>query len=91
MTMDKPIEINEGEKSPTQQMDFNNSKDENIIEKNIPKKKKRSTVIVGDSMLKDIQQHKIRNGLTNNEKVYVKHFAGATVEHMKSYCTHKKI
>ena len=36
-------------------------------------------------MLKDIEQHKIRKGLGNNDKVYVKQFSGANIEHMKSY------
>ena len=40
---------------------------------------------MGDSLLKDIEQHKIRNGLGTNEKVYLKHFSGANIEHMKSY------
>ena len=48
-------------------------------------RKKRSTVILGDSLLKDIEQHKIRKGLGNNDKVYVKQFSGANIEHMKSY------
>ena len=30
-------------------------------------------------------QHKVRKGLANNDKVYVKHFSGATVTDMKSY------
>ena len=34
-------------------------------------------------MLKDIEQHKIRKGLGN--KIYVKQFSGANIEHMKSY------
>ena len=42
-------------------------------------------MILGDSLLKDIEQHKIRNGLPNKDKVYVQHFSGATIEHMKSY------
>ena len=48
-------------------------------------KKKRSTVILGDSLIKDIEQHKIRQGLGSKEKVHVKHFSGANIEHMKSY------
>ena len=40
---------------------------------------------MGDSLLKDIEQHKIRKGLGNNDKVYVKQFSGANIEHMKSY------
>ena len=37
------------------------------------------------SLLKDIEQHKIRNGLPNKDKVHVTHFSGAKIEHMKSY------
>ena len=33
-------------------------------------------MILGDSLLKDIEQHKIRNGLPNKDKVFVKHFSG---------------
>ena len=36
-------------------------------------------------MLKDIEQHKVSQGLGNKEKVYVKSFSGATIDHMKSY------
>ena len=36
-------------------------------------------------MVKDTEQHKVRNGLANNEKVFVKHFSGATVNDLKSY------
>ena len=48
-------------------------------------KKKRTIAILGDSMLKDIDQHKVSQGLGNKEKVYVKSFSGATIDHMKSY------
>ena len=36
-------------------------------------------------MLKDIEQQKLRKGLNNMERVFVKHFSGATVEDMKNY------
>ena len=52
---------------------------------NVNEIKKRCVVILGDSIVKDIDQHKVRKGLFNNEKVYVKNFSGATVNHMKSY------
>ena len=42
-------------------------------------------MILGDSMLKDIESSKIRKGLNNDEKVYIKHFSGATVHHMTNY------
>ena len=57
----------------------------NVINDDVKRGKNRSVVILGDSMLKDIEQHKVRNGLANNEKVFVKHFSGATVKDMKSY------
>ena len=47
--------------------------------------RKRSILIMGDSMIKDIDQSKVRKGLHNNEKVYIKSFPGATTNHMKSY------
>ena len=47
--------------------------------------KNRSVVILGDSLLKDIETQKVRKSLNNNEKVYVKSFSGATTTHMKSY------
>ena len=48
-------------------------------------KHKRSIVVLGDSLLKGIEQHRVRNSLRNNEKVYVKHFSGATTSHMHNY------
>ena len=48
-------------------------------------KRNRSIVVLGDSLLKDIEQHRVRKGLQNNEKVYGTHFSGATTTHMHSY------
>ena len=50
----------------------------------------RSVVILGDSMIKDIDQGKVRKGLHDNEKVYIKSFPGATTNHMKSYVNPSK-
>ena len=36
-------------------------------------------------MLKDIEQQKLRKGLNNKERIFVKHFSGATVEDMENY------
>ena len=36
-------------------------------------------------MLKDIEPIKVKKGVGNNEKVYVKHLPGATTRHMQSY------
>ena len=54
------------------------------------RKKKRSVVILGDSMLKDIEPNKVKKGVGDNEKVFVKHFSGATTNHMKSYVVPSK-
>ena len=45
----------------------------------------RSIVILGDSLIKDVEPQKVRSGLNNKDKVYVKSFSGATTNHMKSY------
>ena len=41
-------------------------------------------------MIKGIDQGKIRKGLHNNEKVYIKKLPGATTNHMKSYANASK-
>ena len=51
---------------------------------NVGSKKKRSVVILGDSLVKDVEQHKLRNSL-NKERIFIKNFSGATVEDMKTY------
>ena len=43
------------------------------------KKKSRSITMLGDSILKEVKSYKIRNGLTSNDRVYVKSFPGATI------------
>ena len=53
-------------------------------------KHKRSVLILGDSMLKDIEPTKVRNGVKNNVKVYLKAFPGATTNHMISYANPSK-
>ena len=53
--------------------------------KNKSKCKQRSTVILGDSIINVIEQHKFKDGLGNNEHVYVKSFSGADVEAMRSH------
>ena len=56
----------------------------------INNKKKRSTIILGDSLIKDIEQHKMKQALGNKERVFAKHFLGANVDHMKSYAIPSK-
>ena len=64
----------------------NTARDKNIkISEEAGSKNKRTTVILGDSIIKDVEQYKIRKGLNNKERVFVKHFAGATVDDMKNY------
>ena len=49
--------------------------------------KKRSTIILGDSLLKDIEQTKLRKGIRNREKVFVKVFSGSTTKQICLYYT----
>lgn len=49
------------------------------------KKKKRTISIIGDSMVKDIKGFKMRNGMKNREKIYIKCFPGATTQCMEDY------
>ena len=51
----------------------------------IKKRKHRSTIILGDSMLKDIEPHKMRQAVGKSEKVYIKSFTGADTESMEHY------
>ena len=51
----------------------------------VERKKKRSVIILGDSLVKDVEQHKLRKGLHNKERIFIKHFSGATVDDMKNY------
>ena len=53
--------------------DTKNSNGDYIINKkhDIQGGKKRSIVILGDSILKDIEQHKVRQRLENNEKAFL--------------------
>ena len=53
--------------------------------KNIHIKKKRTITIIGDSTIKNIEGYKMRQGMTSNEKVYVKSFPGAKIECVKDY------
>ena len=47
--------------------------------------KQKSITILGDSIIKNIESHKMRKCMINNEKVYVKSFPGATVKCMEDY------
>ena len=45
--------------------------------KSTPKKNKRNITILGDSLIKDMKSFKMRQGLSADEKVYIKFFPGA--------------
>ena len=46
--------------------------------------------LLGDSIIKGIEQHRVRKNLHNNEKVHVKYFSGATTNHMHSMPNYQK-
>ena len=46
--------------------------------------KKRSTTVIGDSILKDIKPFKMRQSL-KNQRIYIKSFPGSTIDCMKDY------
>ena len=62
----------------------NENNDEFVI-KNKRIKKKRTITIIGDSTIKNIESYKMRQGMTSDEKVYIKSFPGAKVECMTDY------
>ena len=68
------------DKTKKSSTEYKNSNQDKMVNK-----KHRSVVILGDSLLKDIDQHKVRNGVNNGQKIYVKSFSGATVKDMSSY------
>ena len=80
--------INQNTSNPTSNMavcvETNDIIEQNDIE-NKNTRKKRTTVILGDSIINVIEQHKFKEGLGNNERVYVKSFSGADVEAMRSH------
>ena len=47
---------------------------------------KRSTYIVGDSMVKDVKGWELKKSCDENENIFVKPFSGSTVKDMNSYC-----
>ena len=48
-------------------------------------RKAATTVIIVDSMVKNVQSWRMRKSLSNTEKVYVKSFPGATTDDMSFY------
>ena len=45
----------------------------------------RAITILGDSIVKDLQAHKMKRSLGRNEKIFVKSISGATVADMVDY------
>ena len=47
---------------------------------------RRNTVILGDSLVKNVEGWRMTKSCEKNEKIHVKGFSGATVNDMKHYC-----
>ena len=81
--------------SPTQiyeNVAINNTNDTEVLNDqnkyempNSKKRKNRSTVILDDSMIKDIEPYKMRQALGSSDKLFIKSFAGADIEAMEHY------
>ena len=73
-----------------QNCEFDNG-DDNGIKKgetksiNVNKNKQRSTTIICDSLLKDVEPRKMREAMGRLEKVFIKSFSGANIEAMEHY------
>ena len=49
------------------------------------KKWKRETVILGDSITKNIEKHKMKKEMKSNENIFIKSFPGAVISDMYDY------
>ena len=56
-----------------------------ITYKSNTKKDTRTITVLGDSIVKDLQPHKMKRRLGRNEKLFVKSFSGANVADMVDY------
>ncbi len=54
--------------------------------KSAARSNKRTTVILGDSLLKNVRGWEMKKRCNKNEQIYVKCFPGATTYDLKSYC-----
>ena len=52
--------------------------------------KNRSILVIGDNLLKNIEAHKVRNGLDSDDRIYVKCFPGLSISDMQSYIVPSK-
>ena len=73
-------------KMPTTRVD-----DRNVTKKvKVGYQKNRSIFVIGDSLLKNMEAHKIRNGLDSDDRIYVKCFPGSSISDMQSYIVPSK-
>ena len=57
----------------------------NITKEPIRKNPKRRITILGDSMLKSIKQHGLRDSVSRNDQIYLKLFSGSNISDMHDY------
>ena len=48
--------------------------------------RKHTTVVIGDSLVKNVQGWRLKRRCAANEKIVIRSFSGASVEDMQSYC-----
>ena len=83
---EQPLNINTTKNIMTITSDIENIEESDIEEKNSAEvHEKRNITILGDSMIKHIERYKMRQGMKNNEKIYVKTFPGAKTTCMEDY------
>ena len=78
--------IDPGEENKSETID---NKFETVKPRNTIKNKRRIT-LVGDSIIKNIEQHRMQKCLKSNEKIYIKSFSGATTSDMFDYISPSK-
>ena len=67
-------------------ININNNNITKLNKVNTTANKKRSVMILGDSIIKGIEGYKMKQAMRNsNTNVYVKSFPGATIDDMYSY------
>ena len=75
------------ETTATEQLNENEKKNEEInrARSTTARKKPNTTEILGDSIIRDIQGHKMKEAINHSENVFVRSFAGASTDAMNSY------
>ena len=84
---DKPLnrKLNEHKKSKSHNKKDDAENRDGFIEQKKKVNTKRSVTVIGDSIVKEMKPYKMRQRLENNEKIFIKTFAGATTSCMKDY------